>query len=247
MSLLTGETEVFQAASAPGGAARCAVMFLARRQGDGSGIYRDEHAAALRAVLADLASEGWSLSIRRMFDPDADPEPMALDTGFAHGWDAAGVFEAPGITPALEGVDRLERAGWARLFTTEWLVGPREFAPVLGAGRRDAHGWAFLALWEWNDQWAAATAAERSEYDAECDIAFKGDLGLGVNIGGRHRFDWAHGWHHLGIWEAAAPGVVDRAITGHETVEDFKFTTSRHVLGRLRPLAHLLRPSGSGS
>lgn len=243
MSLLTGETDVFQAAGDD--AARCAVMFLARRQSEGSAAYGASHAAAVARVVEELAAEGWRLSIREMFDPEAPRTPVVLDTGFTHSWDMAGVFEAPSITEAIRGTIRLEQAGWARLFTTEWLIGPREFAPVLGAGARTDHGWAFLALWEWNDQWGAATPAERMEYDFECDHAFKGDLACGVNIAGRHRFDWTHGWHHLGIWEAAAPEVVDRAITGHERVADFKFTTSRHVLGRLRPLADLIRPSGA--
>ena len=247
MSLLTGETEVFQAAGTADGPARCAVMFLARRQVEGGASYDAAHEAAIMRVLGELEAEGWCLSIRRMFDPQAPSGPTALDTGFTHSWDMAGVFEAPGITQAIRGTIRLEKAGWARLFTTEWLIGPREFAPVLGAGARTDHAWAFLALWEWNDQWGAATPAERTEYDFECDIAFKRDLACGVNIAGRHRFDWAHGWHHLGIWEAAAPEIVDRAITGHEMVADFKFTTSRHVLGRLRPLHDLIRPSGIAS
>ncbi|MCK5932960.1 MAG: hypothetical protein KAG89_12400 [Fulvimarina manganoxydans] len=242
-SLLTGETDVFHAQAAES-AGRTAVMFLARRQADGLAIYDGSHAEAITGVLDALAAEGWLLSIRQMIDPGTSREPMALDTGFTHGWDVAGVFEAPSLTEALQGTIRLEKAGWARLFTTEWLIGPREFAPVLGKGERGDHGWAFLALWEWNDQWAAATPAERADYDLECDIAFKGDLDCGVNIAGRHRMDWAHGWHHLGAWEAASPETVDRAITGHETVADFKFTTSRHVLGRLRPLREMIRPSG---
>lgn len=248
MSLLTGETDVFQAVSATGGEpARCAVMFLARRQTEGFAGYDATHEAAIGRVIDELAAEGWRLSIREMFDSSAPTHAIVLDTGFTHSFDMAGVFEAPGITEAIRGTIRLEQAGWARLFTTEWLIGPREFAPVLGAGASTDHAWAFLALWEWNDQWGAATPAERTAYDFECDHAFKGDLAHGVNIAGRHRFDWAHGWHHLGIWEAPAPETVDRAITGHERVADFKFTTSRHVLGRLAPLAEIIRPSETAS
>ncbi|XBS68236.1 hypothetical protein ABK905_15720 [Acerihabitans sp. KWT182] len=99
-----------------------------------------------------------------------------------------------------------------------------------------------MALWEWNDAWCEATAARRRDYDAECDIAFRGDLALNINIAGRHRLDWAHGWHHLGIWETDRPETVDKAISGHEDAADFMFTTSRHVVGKIRPLAELLLP-----
>ena len=122
------------------------------------------------------------------------------------------------------------------------MIGLREFAPVLGRGKRDDHGWAFMALWEWNDQWCEATRAERDAYDLECDVAFKGDLDHAVNISGRMRLDLAHGWHHLGYWEIAGPDVADSAIRGHETVADFKFTTSRHLVGRVLPLSDLISP-----
>ncbi len=236
MTLLTGETEVFSSAAT---ADRCAVMFIARRQLE-PGETADGEREAIAAVLSELDAEGWILSIRAMFDPAADRGAFALDTGFAHDADLAGVFEAPSLTAALAGTVRLEKAGWARLFTTEWLIGPREFAPVPGAGGTVDRPWGFLALWEWNDAWAEAGPSARIDYDAECDVAFKGDLSLGVNIAGRHRFDWAHGWHHLGIWEAADPGVIDRAITGHEHAADFMFTTSRHIIGRVTPLLDLI-------
>ncbi|MGO7119477.1 hypothetical protein [Rhizobium leguminosarum] len=237
MTLLTGETDVFSAA---GPSERCVVMFLARREGDVSGIFGDAERQAIAGVLDELKSEGWLLSIRAMFDAESNGEAMALDTGFTHSVDMAGVFEAPSISAAMKGTIRLERAGWARLFSTEWLIGPREFAPVKGTGGDIDRPWGFLALWEWNDSWAAATPDQRTEYDAECDIAFKGDLALDINIAGRHRLDWAHGWHHLGAWEARSPQAIDRAITGHEDVADFVFTTSRHFMGRIRPLHELL-------
>ncbi len=100
--------------------------------------------------------------------------------------------------------------------------------------------WGFLALWEWNDAWAAATAAQRREYDAECDVAFAGDVALDIAIAGRHRLDWASSWHHLGIWEAPSIAAIDAAMRGHEHAADFKFTTSRHFIGRRRPLADLI-------
>ena len=142
MTLLTGETDVF---SATGKADACAVMFMAKWQAEeptARGAERD----GIASVLAALKAEGWLLSVRAMFDPDGPHEPMALDTGFAHAVDVAGVFEAPSLSAALAGTVRLERAGWARLFTTEWLIGPREFATVRGAGGDVPRPWGFLAL-----------------------------------------------------------------------------------------------------
>jgi hypothetical protein len=239
MTLLTGETDVFSAAVQSTG---CAVMFLAKWQAEDRGACVAERAGVL-AVLDALRAEGWLLSIRAMFAPGGVNEPMALDAGFAHAVDIAGVFEAPSLSAALEGTVRLEKAGWARLFTTEWLIGPREFAVVEGAGGDIARPWGFLALWEWNDAWSAADAATRTDYDAECDVAFKGDLGFKINIAGRHRLDWAHGWHHLGAWEAPSAEAIDAAITGHEDASDFMFTTSRHFIGPVRPLRDLLDKS----
>jgi len=242
-NLLTGETEVFAAAGSGG---RCAVLFLASYQPQQPRIFTAEHAAALDRELALLAEEGWLLSVSRMVDESRTDEPSAFDTGFAHDVDVAGVFEAPSIAAALAGTVRLERAGWSRRFATRWMIGPREFASVRGSGPDIDRPWGFIALWEWNDNWAAATAEQRREYDIECDIAFKGDLALNVNIAGRHRFDWSTSWHHLGVWESGSPEAVNEAITGHERVADFKFTTSRHYLGLRRPLAELIRfPSGA--
>ena len=114
--------------------------------------------------------------------------------------------------------------------------------PCKGAASGRDHSWGFLALWEWNDAWSAATKAERRAYDEECDVAFKGDVALGINIAGRHRLDWASRWHHAGLWEAPSLGSVDLAMQGHEAAADFKFTTSRHYVGRLRPLADFIEP-----
>ncbi|WP_158780394.1 hypothetical protein [Pantoea sp. BAV 3049] len=239
MTLLTGETEVFS--SQPLASSRCVVAFLARRQADT--LYSQQDYQQLIALLAQLSEEGWLLSFRAMFTPESAATPMAMDSGFAHPWDISGAFEAPTLSAAIAGTIRLEEAGWAKLFTTEWLIGPREFATVNGSGPDIPRDWGFMAFWEWNDAWCEASAEQRVEYDAECDVAFKGDLALNVNIAGRHRLDWAHNWHHLGIWEIAAPEVADRAITGHEDAADFMFTTSRHVIGRLRPLSELLLPA----
>lgn len=239
MSALTGDTDVFSTDEQSG---RSLVMFLARRQDEWHRHTSAATAATLATTLAVLAAEDWRLSIRAMFDPN-DNQPMALDTGFAHDVDMAGIFEAPSLSAALEGTVRLERAGWAGYFATEWLIGPREFATVNGAGGASARPWGFLALWEWNDAWAAASPETRAAYDLECDVAFKGDLALGVNIAGRHRLDWAHSWHHLGAWEAASPEAIDAAITGHERARDFMFTTSRHLIGPVRPIDDFLQAS----
>ncbi|HEY0435468.1 MAG TPA: hypothetical protein VGC92_02435 [Phenylobacterium sp.] len=237
MTLLTEATDVFTAAESSG---RCAAAFLCKRQPVPAGAFGSREREAIAAVLRALQAEDWRLSVRAMFDPDGGGEPMAFDTGFAHAVDFAGAFEAPSPSAALAGTVRLEQAGWSRRFATEWLLGPREFATVGGLGDSARHEWGFLAFWEWNDAWAAATGSERREYDAECDVAFKGDLALDIGIAGRHRLDWASSWHHVGIWEAPSLAAIDMAMQGHEHAADFKFTTSRHVIGRRRPLDELI-------
>jgi len=236
LTLLTEATDVFSAAATD----RCAVLFIARREPQAFGAFGERHRAAIGAVLAALASEGWRLSLRGMIDASAQDEPTAFEAGFAHDADMVGVFEAPTPSAALAGTVRLERAGWSRRFSTQWLIGPREFASIAAKGPAIERNWAFFALWEWNDAWAAASAAARRDYDAECDIAFQNDLDLNVGIAGRHRLDWMSAWHHLGAWEIDRPETADAAMRGHERVADFKFTTSRHFIGRRRPLADLL-------
>ena len=244
MTLLTATTDVFSAATTSG---RAAVVFLASYLHDAPDIFTPDQAKAIDDVLAAFSREDWHLSVAAMLDASATREPSAFATGFAHDVDLAGVFEAPSLAAALQGTIRLERAGWSRRFATQWLIGPREFAAVHGRGPPVERPWGFIALWEWNDTWAASSAASRREYDAECDIAFAADLALNVNIAGRHRLDWASPWHHLGVWEIAAPETVDAAMREHERVADFKFTTSRHYLGLRRPLAELIAvPSGVG-
>lgn len=237
MTLLTEATDVFAAAEPSG---RCLVGFIAKRQPLQPGVFGADESRALSDVLDALQGEGWLTSVRAMFEPGAPSGTVVFDAGFAHDADIVGAFEAPSLSAALAGTVRLERAGWARRFATEWLIGPREFSTVPGQGGRRDHVWGFLALWEWNDAWSAATKAERRAYDEECDVAFNGDLALGVNIAGRHRLDWASRWHHAGLWEAPSVNAVDEAMRGHEAAADFKFTTSRHYVGRLRPLADFI-------
>ncbi len=232
---LSDATGVFSVAEESG----CAAMFLSRRR---AGLSLDMRAAAVAGVLkmlSLLAAEGWKLSVGTMFG--RDEPPCAYATGFAHDVDVVGVFEAPSTRTALTGTSRLGVAGWDTIFATQWLLGPREFDPVPApAGQDTDKPWGLFALWEWNDAWQAASGAERHEYDAECDIAFAADAAAGINIAGRHRLDAASSWHHLGIWESPSFEAIDTAMREHTRVADFKFTTSRHYIGRRLEMAQLL-------
>lgn len=238
MSLIPGTTSVL---SADRGGSACALIFLARTKPASSRAYGQSHASEITKVLHELASEGWLLSVRQMLDP-SEQEASVFDTGFAHDIDFSGVFEAPSTSAALEGSVRLEQAGWNRRFSTEWMVGPRELATVKGVGDPIERPWGFVAFWEWNDARTAATPDERRKNDADCDIAFQADLDANINMTGRHRMDWMHSWQHMSVWEAASPELVDHAMYLHERVLDFRFTTSRHYLGKRRPLADFLTP-----
>lgn len=212
---------------------RTVVFFTARRQSRGPAP------KSLMSELIALRAEGWRLSIDSMFT--GSDEMSLYDAGFAHDVDVVGAFEAADLDQAHDGIARLERAGWARLFRTSWLVGKREFAPVPSTvGRNPDSPWAFFALWQWNDAWQRATPAERLEYDKECDEAFTSDVGSGISIAGRHRLDPASTWHHLGMWEVPDLALLDHAMATHERVADFKFTTSLHYIGRRRPMADVL-------
>lgn len=239
MSLLTEETAVFSAAAESQG--RCAAAFLLRRKPNVPALERASRANAVANAVSVLKGAGWLLSVRAMMDGSAPDEPSVYATSFAHDVDIAGIFEAPSINAAMDGTLALERAGWNRLFDAEWLIGPREFAAVRGAGARSPGDWGFVALWEWNDAWCAASLAERRAYDAECDAAFNFDLQSGIDIAGRHRLDWSSRWHHLGVWEAASLDQIDRAMRAHEQASDFKFTTSRHFVGKRKSLIDVLR------
>ena len=217
----------------------CVVGFIAK-QSRVPGRDYSAQVDRLKQALEDLNDNSWRLSAGAMVEPNSNNSPMAFDVGFAHEADIVGTFEAPSITAALDGTTRLEKAGWSEIFDTEWLVGPREFASVSSSGDGIPR-WGFLALWEWNDAWAAASQEERKAYDAECDVAFKGDISLNINIAGRHRLDWANSWHHLGVWEAPRFEIIDVAMRGHEAASDFMFTTSRHYVGRQRSLIELIR------
>jgi hypothetical protein len=235
MTLLSPETNVFAGASD----GRCVVIFLAAGRPRSAAGNHGDRAASVLSACEELANEGWLLSAREMFTGDKDG-PYVYETGFAHDVDIAGVFEAPTLPSALTGISHLESAGWESLYKTQWLIGPREFAPVRGSADGMEPSWGFLALWQWNDAWQQASSDSRREYDEECDRAFSADLKSGINIAGRHRLDWASQWDHLGLWEATNLDVISDAMREHERVADFKYTTSRHYIGKRARLATVL-------
>ncbi|KJF19300.1 hypothetical protein EEB13_30270 [Rhodococcus sp. WS3] len=199
----------------------------------------DDTRQRLWAAIVALRDAGWRTSIAEMFTTTDDVS--VYRAGFAHDIDFVGAFEAPTLAEAHAGIERLEKAGWDAMFETSWIVGRREFLPVHSTiGRNPDSPWAYFALWEWNDAWQAATPHERAEYDIECDEAFSSDVGSGISIAGRHRFDPASSWHHLGIWEVPDLALLDHAMGMHEKVADFKFTTSRHYIGRKHSLSDIL-------
>ncbi|HEY6733896.1 MAG TPA: hypothetical protein VI256_08870, partial [Roseiarcus sp.] len=119
MTLLTEATDVFAATETSG---RCLVAFAAKRQPLASGVFGSDQALQLKDLLRALQAEGWLMSVRAMFEPNASSEPYVFDTGFAHDADMVGAFEAPSLSAARAGTVRLEQAGWARRFATEWLL-----------------------------------------------------------------------------------------------------------------------------
>lgn len=231
MTTLSEPTVVFGASDSK---AAVSLGLLRRRPGSHQLL-----AAPLSRALDRLVDRGWKLSVGAMYGRDT--VAVAYETGFSSDRDAVVIFEAPSMDEAIAGTVELGEAGWDRAWATEWMIGPREFSPVRGHGEHRApRDWGFIALWEWNDAWQESSAEQRREYDAECDVAFTSDLASGIDIAGRHRLDWSTSWHHLGVWEADDPIIVDFAMRQHERVADFKLTTSRHYLGRRVPLLDLL-------
>jgi hypothetical protein len=233
MAEVSAETDLFS----KGTEESAVIFYLAKRaRGKASQV---TNVRGIEGVVRRWRAEGWCTSVQDMFGDST--EPSVYETGFAHHIDIAGVFEAPTLAAAYAGVDELLASGWSELFETQWSVGLREFQPVASrAGRDGTAPWAFFALWEWNDAWQAATSEERSDYDIECDEAFLADIESGISIGGRHRLDAQSPWHHLGIWEAPSFDHITRGMAMHEKVADFKFTTSRHFVGRRRELTDYL-------
>lgn len=242
-NLFGGATNVFTRSDQ----ASCAALFVCRRRMLVSPSARSSVRSRLALTLEMLAAEGWALSVGGMFG--RAEEATAFDTGPIGHADFVGAFEAPSVPAAFDGVNRLTAAGWDALWRTEWILGPREFAPVQSdkLSQGEERKWGFFALWAWNAAWQAATPEQRREYDAHCDIAFASDVAAGVNIAGRHRIDASSRWGHLAIWEAPTVETVVKAMQEHERVADFKFTASRHYLGRKTSLSALMGASGDFS
>lgn len=210
------------------------VAFLAR-------IDRDaERGALVRRItpeLARLEAAGWRLSAAAMTGHAASGATLYRAAAF-HDVELFGLFEAPSLDEALAGIGALQAAGWGRLAATEWLVGPRDLPPAPVAERaRDALG--FLALWNWNDAWHAATAEERRAYDAECDVAFAADTRLGADQVGRFATSLTSAWDHVSLWELDGAETLAVSMGYHERARDFMFTTSSHYIGRAIPFAAL--------
>ncbi len=234
MADVPAETNVFSSEDGE----RTLILYLGKRN-HGNRRAGADAAAAIIDRVGRWQGNGWRTSVADMFS-DAN-EPTLYETGFAHDIDIVGVFEAPSLKDAYRGIEELQTAGWDELFTTEWIVGKREFLPVPSTlGRDENSPWVLFALWEWNDAWQAATPGERREYDLECDVAFATDIASGISIAGRHRLDEQSSWHHLGIWEAPTFKHITNGMLSHEQVADFKFTTSRHYVGRQRSMRDYL-------
>lgn len=236
MAQLSPETDLFK--SQPEDSA--VVFFIARRNPVSQRTGTSQDAADIVAALEKWSENGWRTSIAQMFGDTTGPE--IYETGFTSDVDIAGVWEAPTLIEAHRGISEVQALGWEHFFATEWTVGPREFQPVPSTrGRTPDAPWGFFALWEWNDAWQSATREERAAYDQECDEAFLADVHSGISIAGRHRLDGQSRWHHLGLWEAPAFDLITQGMLKHEQVADFKFTTSRHYIGRRRSAVDYFR------
>lgn len=195
----------------------------------------DSAAAAAEAVERQarrLATAGWVVDPHAAVGRLRPGRPRCYRASAFQACDVFGLFEAPGFGAAHEGIEHLYRAGWGRLFDeTMWLVGPRDLPPAPGAGPHPG-AVGFLALWDWNDAWHAATPEERRSYDVDCDVAFDFDVALGIDLFGRFRTSGQSGWDHAALWECPDLGTLTRAMGAHEAQRDFKFTTSSHFIGK---------------
>ncbi len=191
----------------------------------------------LNEALARLRSVGWTVALQDMVGRrSAGPTVYRADA--FHDIDFFGLFEAPDWDAALTGIAALEAAGWGRLAATEWLLGPRDLPPTPAAAPPQ-RALGFLALWNWNDAWHAASEAERRAYDAECDVAFAADTGLGADQAGRFATALTSGWDHVSLWELPDPEILAISMGWHERARDFMFTASSHCIGRAIPFADL--------
>jgi hypothetical protein len=213
------------------------VVFIARL---GSPV-DPEAVEAVERRASRLATEGWVLDPHAAVGRPVAGSPRCYRAAAFQACDVFGLFEAPGIGAAHEGISLLAGAGWGRVFEeTMWLVGPRDLSPVPGAGPHPG-AIGFLALWDWNDAWHAADPEKRRSYDAGCDVAFDFDVDLGIDLFGRFRTSGESGWDHAALWECPDLPSLTRAMGAHEAQRDFMFTTSSHFIGRAGRLGDLRR------
>lgn len=191
----------------------------------------------LLARLDELATVGWRLDIsHRATEPRT---PVVYDASAFHSIALFAVWEAPSLDAAAAGIAGLEAAGWSPAFpTSRWSIGPRDMDLQEGATDQ-RHDLGFLAFWDWNEAWHRATAAERRDYDEECDVAFNWDLEHGADILGRFATAANGGWDHVALWEIDNIDLLAQAMAVHEHQRDFMFTTSSHLIGRRIPLLEL--------
>ena len=186
----------------------------------------------LSRAFGRLADEGWLLDPQHIAGRRKSRTPTIYWSEPFQETAAFGLFEAPGPRAAHQQISRLVKAGWGRMFgRTKWIVGARDLPPALGDGPFD-QGLGFLALWDWNDAWHAATPEERAVYDRDCDAAFEYDVELGIDIFGRFDASAASDWDHAALWEVPDLPTLAEAMHGHEIQDDFMFTTSYHLIGR---------------
>lgn len=213
------------------------VVFLARLSPAAS----LEDVAAVERQVVRLARDGWAVNPHSSAARATPERPRCYLASAFQAWDVFGLFEAPDVATAHEGISHLVREGWGRLFDgTMWLVGPRDLPPAPGGGPH-AGAIGFLALWDWNDAWHAADSEERRSYDAECDVAFGFDVDLGIDLFGRFRTSGESGWDHAALWECPDLATLTRAMGAHEAQRDFMFTTSSHFIGRAGDFGDLRR------
>lgn len=190
-------------------------------------------------TLDQLAEDGWRTSPHQAMGRTHPAGHRVYFSSPYQNIDVFGVLEAVDSHTAHRGISRLHDAGWGHLFSsTQWLVGPRDLPPDPGRGpHRDGFG--FLALWDWNDEWHQANPTQRAEYDEECDVAFRYDVSLGIDLFGRFACHAGAGWDHVALWEVPDLTTLTAAMGAHEVQRDFMFTTSSHYIGRPIPFAQL--------
>jgi hypothetical protein len=186
----------------------------------------------LGRALEGLAGDGWLLDPQHIAGRVEVGTPTIYWSEPFQNVAAFGLFEAPSLDEAHHGISQLMTAGWGQTFgRTQWIVGPRDLPPSLGKGPFK-QGLGFLALWDWNDAWHAATPSERAVYDRDCDVAFAYDVELGIDIFGRFDTAATSDWDHAALWEVPDMRTMTEAMHGHEIQDDFMFTTSHHLIGR---------------